>query len=131
MRQPLPRLAFPHIFSNFGFGWTAGPANDTPLRCSLTAPSLPNGGKEPAADVQPGVRGTSSRSCSSSRPRSLRAYLRRGRRRHVGFVAVMVPDDGCTTCAGRRGDEKAGRVHELHDEERDDGDGNGDVGLVG
>jgi len=30
---------------------------------------------------------------------------------------------------GRGGDEKAGRVHELHDEERDDGDGNGDVGL--
>ena len=44
---------------------------------------------------------------------------------------MVVRGDGCTTCAGRGGDEKAGRVHELHDEERDDGDGNGDVGLVG
>ena len=44
---------------------------------------------------------------------------------------MMVPGDGCTTCAGRHNEEKAGRVHELHDEERDDGDGNGDVGLVG
>ena len=44
---------------------------------------------------------------------------------------MMVPDDGCTTCAGRHNEEKAGRVHELHDEERDDGDGNGDAGLVG
>ena len=121
MRQPLPRLAFPHIFSDFGFRWTAGPANDTPLRCSLTAPSLPNGGKEPAADVQLGVRGTSSRSCSSSRPRGAHDLSRRGRRRHLRAVALV----------GRGGEEKAGRVHELHDEERDDGDGNGDVGLVG
>ena len=43
---------------------------------------------------------------------------------------MVVRGDGCTTCAGRGGDEKAGRVHELHDEERDDGDGNGDAGLV-
>ena len=44
---------------------------------------------------------------------------------------MVVRGDGCTTCAGRGGEEEAGRVHELHDEERDDGDGNGDVGLVG
>ena len=44
---------------------------------------------------------------------------------------MVVRGDGCTTCAGRHNEEKAGRVHELHDEERDDGDGNGDVGLVG
>jgi len=44
---------------------------------------------------------------------------------------VVVPAHGCTTCAGRRNEEEAGRVHELHDEERDDGDGNGDVGRVG
>ena len=36
-----------------------------------------------------------------------------------------------STCMGRGGEEQAGRVHELHDEERDDGDGNGDAGLVG
>ena len=40
-------------------------------------------------------------------------------------------DDGCTTCAGRGGDEKAGRVHELHDEEGDDGDGHRDARLLG
>ena len=80
--------------------------------------------------MQPGVRGTSSRSCSSSRPRGAHDFSRRGRRRHLHVVAVVVRGDGCTTCAGRGGDEKAGRVHELHDEERDDGDGNGDVGLV-
>ena len=43
---------------------------------------------------------------------------------------MVVRGDGCTTCAGRDGEEEAGRVHELHDEERDDGDGNGDAGLV-
>ncbi len=44
---------------------------------------------------------------------------------------MVVRADGCATCARRRNEEEAGRVHELHDEERDDGDGNGDVGLVG
>ena len=44
---------------------------------------------------------------------------------------MVVRGDGCTTCAGRGGEEEAGRVHELHDEERDDGDGNGDARLVG
>ena len=44
---------------------------------------------------------------------------------------MVVRGNGCTTCAWRHNEEKAGRVHELHDEERDDGDGNGDVGLVG
>ena len=131
MRTPPPRLPFVLEGNPFGFGWTAEPGTRIPLRCSLTAPGLPNGGAEPAADVQPGVRGTSSRARSSSRPRSLRAYLRRGRRRHVGAVAVVVRGDGCTTCVGRGGEEEAGRVHELHDEERDDGDGNGDAGLVG
>ena len=43
---------------------------------------------------------------------------------------MVVRGDGCTTCAGRDGEEEAGRVHELHDEELDDGDGNGDVGLL-
>ena len=44
---------------------------------------------------------------------------------------MVVRADGCATCARRRNEEEAGRAHELHDEERDDGDGNGDVGLVG
>ena len=41
---------------------------------------------------------------------------------------MVVRADGCATCARRRNEEEAGRVHELHDEERDDGDGNGDAG---
>ena len=68
-RTPPPRLPFLGIFPNFGFGWTAEPGTRIPLRYSRSAPSLTNGGAEPAADVQPGVRGTLSRACSSSRPR--------------------------------------------------------------
>ena len=30
---------------------------------------------------------------------------------------MVVRADGCATCAGRRNEEEAGRVHELHDKD--------------
>ena len=47
-------------------------------------------------------------------------------------TATVIGHAGASPLGTQRvSQEKAGRVHELHDEERDDGDGNGDVGLVG